>query len=72
MALQDMRGSLAVLEQQGLFCRVGEDVDPKLDVGCMVKLMFQALPERDRFGLLFGWVNRSDLMVSNLSPGWTL
>ena len=57
MALQDMREFLAVLEQQGLLRRVGVDVDPELDVGCMVKWMFQALPESDRFGLLFERVN---------------
>ena len=69
MALQDIREFLAVLEQQGLLRRVGVDVDPELDVGCMVKWMFQALPESDRFGLLFERVNGSDMKMATGALG---
>ena len=69
MALHDMREFLAVLEQQGLLRRVGVDVDPEWDVGCMVKWMFQALPESDRFGFLFDKVNGSDMKFATSALG---
>ncbi len=69
MARHDMREFLAVLEQQGLLRRVGVDVDPEWDIGCMVKWMFQALPESDRFGLLFDRVNGSDMKLATSALG---
>jgi len=69
MALQDMREFLAVLEQQGLLRRVSVDVDPEQDVGCMVKWMFQALPEDERFGFQFDNVNGSDMKLATSALG---
>ncbi len=69
MAHHDMREFLAVLEQQGLLRRVGVDVDPERDIGCMVKWMYQALPEADRFGLLFDRVAGSDMKFATAALG---
>jgi UbiD family decarboxylase len=69
MALDDMREYLAVLEQQGLLRRVAEEVDPEWEIGCMAKWMFQALPEHERFGLLFDKVSGSDMKVATAALG---
>lgn len=63
MALDDIREFVAVLEQQGMLRRVKEEVDPEWEIGCMVKWVFQGLPEDARFGLSFDRVKGSDIPV---------
>lgn len=63
MALHDMRDYLAVLEQQGMLRRVRDEVDAEWEIGCMVKWAFQALPDTERFGLMFDRVAGSDIPV---------
>jgi UbiD family decarboxylase len=55
-----LRNLLDVLEQQQRVRRVARTVDRAWEPGCLVKWMFQALPEEDRFGLLFESVEGSD------------
>jgi UbiD family decarboxylase len=69
MALTDMRDYLAVLEQRGLVRRVSEEVDPAWEIGCMVKWGYQALPEKDRFGLLFDNVKGTNIGVATGALG---
>src|SRR6185312_15396291 len=55
-----LRNLIDVLEQQQRVRRVARTVDRAWEPGCLVKWMFQALPEEDRFGLLFESVEGSD------------
>lgn len=63
MAYDDLRDYLAALEQQGMLRRVREEVDPEWEIGCLVKWAFQALPETERFGLMFERVKGSEFPV---------
>lgn len=49
----DFRSFLASAEAHGLLRRVGATVDPAWEPGCLVKWLYQALPEDQRFGLFF-------------------
>ncbi len=47
------RDFIAVAEQQGLLRRVQKTVDRSWEPACFAKWAFQALPDHERFGLLF-------------------
>lgn len=56
-----MRSYLEKLEAAGKLKRVIKTVDRSWEPGALVKWMFQALPERERFGMLFEHVSDSDI-----------
>ncbi len=60
MAYRDFRDFLAVSEQRGKLRRVAKTVDRSWEPASMAKWMFQALPEDDRFGLMFENVEGSE------------
>jgi UbiD family decarboxylase len=60
---RDFRAFLAAAEQQGLLRRVQKPVDPGWEPAAMIKWAFQALPDADRFGLLFENVEGADLAL---------
>jgi 4-hydroxy-3-polyprenylbenzoate decarboxylase len=53
MAHRDIREHLAALEAKGKLRRIRKTVDHAWEVACLARWMFQALPENERFGLLF-------------------
>ncbi len=53
MSYQDFREYIAAAEQAGKLRRVKDAVDRSWEPGCLIKWMFQALPDDQRFGLLF-------------------
>ena len=57
---EDFRGFLAIAEDRGFLRRVTKSVDRSWEPACLAKWMFQALPNDDRFGLLFDNVEGSD------------
>ena len=63
MSSRTFREFVALAEQQGLVRRVPKSVDVSWEPGCLAKWVFQALPENDRFGLLFDNVEGSDLSL---------
>ena len=63
MSNRSFRDFLAVAEQQGLVRRVTKSVDASWEPASMIKWAFQALPEKDRFGLLFENVEGSELSL---------
>ena len=56
-----MRDYLDKLESAGKLKRVTKTVDPTWEPGALAKWMFQALPEKDRFGLRFDSVAGSTM-----------
>ncbi len=60
MSHRSFRDFLAVSEQQGLLRRVRKSVDKTWEPAAMAKWAFQALPNDERFGLLFDDVEGSD------------
>ena len=56
-----MRDYLDKLESAGKLKRVSKTVDPTWEPGALAKWMFQALPEKDRFGLRFDSVAGSEM-----------
>ena len=58
---RDFREFLAVAEQRGRLRRVRETVDRTWEPGCLIKWMFQALPDDQRFGLMFENVEGSEI-----------
>jgi UbiD family decarboxylase len=56
-----MRAYLEKLEAAGKLRRVAKPVDRSWEPGALAKWMFQALPEHERFGLLFEHVTGSDM-----------
>ena len=63
MSYRDFRDFIAVAEQQGLLRRVQQTVDPSWEPGCLIKWAFQALSDKERFGLLFENVKGSELSL---------
>ncbi len=59
MAVYDFREFLAIAEQQGKLRRVSKTVDRMWEPACLAKWVFQALPDDDRFGLMFDNVEGS-------------
>ena len=53
MAYRDIRDYLAALEEKGKLRRIQKSVDRTWELSCLARWMFQALPEGERFGLLF-------------------
>jgi len=64
MAIRDFRDFIAVSEQRGLLRRVHKRVDRSWEPACMAKWAFQALPEDERFGLLFEDVEGSEFRLA--------
>ena len=60
MAHREFREFLAVAEQRGLLQRVQKTVDRNWEPGCLIKWVFQALPEEKRFGIMFDDVDGSE------------
>jgi 4-hydroxy-3-polyprenylbenzoate decarboxylase len=58
---RDLRAFLGELEGAGKLRRVKQPVDPAWEPGSLVKWMFQALPDDQRFALLFEQVNGSSI-----------
>ena len=50
---RDMRDFLAALEAKGKLRRIQKEVDHTWELACLARWMFQALPEAERFGMLF-------------------
>ena len=63
MAYRDLRDYLATLEDRGKLRRIQKTVDHTWELACLARWMFQALPEKDRFGLLFEQVKGFDIPV---------
>ena len=63
MAYNDILSYLNVLEERGKLKRIQKEVDPSWELSCIARWMFQALPEKDRFGLLFEKVKGYDIPV---------
>ena len=63
MAYRDIRDYLAVLEERGKLRRVQRGVDCTWELSCLARWMFQALPEKERFGLLFEQVQGFNVPV---------
>jgi UbiD family decarboxylase len=60
MATKDFRTFLAVSEQAGLLRRVSKKLDRTWAPACLAKWAFQALPDNERFGLMFENIEGSD------------
>ena len=63
MAYRDIREHLAALEAKGKLRRIQKNVDHTWEVACLARWMFQALPDSERFGLLFEKVKGHDIPV---------
>jgi UbiD family decarboxylase len=63
MAYRDFRDFIAVSEQRGLLRRIDRTVDASWEPASLAKWMFQALPEEERFGLLFENVEGSEFSL---------
>ena len=63
MAYHDILSYLKVLEERGKLKRVYQEVDPSWELSCIARWMFQALPEKERFGLLFERVKGYEIPV---------
>ena len=63
MAHRDIRDHLAALESKGKLRRIRKNVDHTWEVACLARWMFQALPDSERFGLLFERVKGHDIPV---------
>lgn len=50
---RDMRDFLAALEAKGKLRRIQKEVDHTWELACLARWMFQALPEAERFGMVF-------------------
>ena len=57
---EDFRDFLSIAEDRGFLRRVTKSVDRSWEPACLAKWMFQALPNDDRFGLLFDNVEGCD------------
>lgn len=64
MSYRDFRDFIAVAEQQGLLRRVRNQVDRSWEPACLAKWAFQALPDDERFGLLFDDVAGSEFALA--------
>ncbi|HEY1541586.1 MAG TPA: UbiD family decarboxylase [Xanthobacteraceae bacterium] len=69
MSYPDMRGYLMALERHGLLRRVSQPVDRARDIGCLVKWMYQALRDEQRFGLRFDQVAGATMPVVTSALG---
>ena len=69
MALRSMRDIIAVLERNGRLRRIGKTVDRAWEPACLAKWMFQALPDQQRFGLLFDSVAGSTMPLATALLG---
>lgn len=69
MAHRDFRDFLAVLDQRGRLRRVTQPVDRMWQPASLAKWMFQAMPEEDRFGLLFENVEGSEFSLATGAIG---
>ena len=69
MAYRDFREFIAVAEQRGKLRRVSETVDRNWEPGCLIKWMYQALPDKERFGLLFENVEGSKFPLATGAIG---
>lgn len=63
MAYRDIRDYLAALEGKGKLRRIRKSVDHSWELSCLARWMFQALPDRERFGLLFEQVKGFSIPV---------
>ncbi|MBI2879949.1 MAG: UbiD family decarboxylase [Candidatus Tectomicrobia bacterium] len=63
MAYRDIRAHLAALEARGKLRRIRKSVDLTWELACLARWMFQALPDGERFGLLFERVRGYDIPV---------
>ncbi|MBI5441280.1 MAG: UbiD family decarboxylase [Deltaproteobacteria bacterium] len=63
MAYRDIREFLKELEARGRLRRVKRPVDAAWEVAALARWLFQAVPERDRFGLYFEEVKGSRIPV---------
>lgn len=63
MTYRDFRDFIAISEQQGLLRRVRQTVDRSWEPACLAKWAFQALPDEERFGLLFDHVEGSEFRL---------
>mgnify|MGYP001377259665 CR=1 FL=1 len=69
MAYRDLRDFLAVSEQRGLLRRITKEIDHTWEPACYAKWMYQAMPDEDRFGLLFDNVAGTDIKVLTAALG---
>ena len=63
MPYRDMRDFLGALEAKGKLRRVQKEVDHTWELACLARWMFQALPEKERFGLIFEKIKGSKIPV---------
>jgi len=63
MPYRDIREYLTVLDDKGKLKRIPKSVDPSWEISCIARWMFQALADKDRFGLIFENVNGFDIPV---------
>ncbi len=64
MAYRSMRDFIAALEQRGMLRRITREVDRGWEPACLAKWMYQALPDEQRFGLVFDKVAGSDISLA--------
>ena len=53
MAYESLRPWLQVLEQQGMFRWVDKEVDKDWEVGAIMRMIFRAMDEDNRYGIGF-------------------
>ncbi|OGA12744.1 MAG: hypothetical protein A3H32_16010 [Betaproteobacteria bacterium RIFCSPLOWO2_02_FULL_63_19] len=53
MGYRDLRDFLVALEGRGRLRRIAQPVDRSWELACIARWLYQAVPERERFGLLF-------------------
>jgi 4-hydroxy-3-polyprenylbenzoate decarboxylase len=63
MAYRDIRDHLSALEAKGKLRRITKNVDLTWELACLARWMFQALPDEERFGLLFERIQGNDIPV---------
>jgi len=63
MSYREIRQYLTVLEYKGKLKCIPKSVDPSWELSCVARWMSQAMPDKDRFGLMFENVNGFDIPV---------
>jgi UbiD family decarboxylase len=63
MAYRDIREFSSVLEKKGKLRRIQKGVDPTWELACLARWMFQAFPDKDRFGMFFEKIKGFDIPV---------
>ncbi|UCE74975.1 MAG: UbiD family decarboxylase, partial [Methanomassiliicoccales archaeon] len=63
MAYEDLRDYLEELEKRGKLKHVKAEVDITWEVACIARWVFQAVPEKERYGLMFDHPKGFDIPI---------